>query len=302
MTYEKCTTEVALVTPLSRTKGLKQSAFLLVISGDDAGAMYAVQPKTVLGRGAGASVRIQDEGISRNHCVFERRPSGSVTLRDLGSTNGTVVNGERAEGIVTLRDGDKIQIGTTTILKLSFQDQLDVQFQRQLYDSALRDPLTGLFNRRHFDDRLTAEYAYSERQGGNLSVCILDIDHFKRVNDEHGHMAGDAVLKAFGALIGQVLRKEDICARYGGEEFGVLLRDIILDNAILMAERLRRIVDEHNFMWQDQRIPVTASFGVAAVPEPLIASAKELVGAADEALYNAKDSGRNCVRAFRMAE
>jgi len=298
---DKATTEVAIVTPRARTRGLKQKAFLLALSGAEAGAMWAVEPKTVLGRGAVASLRIRDEGISRKHCVFERRPSGRVTLRDLGSTNGTVVNGEPLEGVVTLTDGDKIQIGTTTILKLSYQDQLDVKFQRDLYDSALKDPLTGLFNRRHFWDRLTAEYAYQDRNGGHLGLCILDIDHFKRVNDTLGHPAGDAVLKTLGPLIEEVVRKEDLCARYGGEEFAVLLRDIPLDNAYVMARRLRQVVEQHEFWWHGQRIPVTASFGVAAVPEPRITTAEGLVGATDEALYAAKAAGRNCVRAHGRA-
>ena len=148
----------------------------------------------MLGRGDSAAVRLLDDGISREHAAVER-DGGKMVLRDLGSTNGTFCNGVRVERR-ELADGDKISVGASTILKFTYQDQLDEHYQKQLFESALRDGLTATFNRRYFVDRLNAEMRFAYRHDKALALLFVDIDHFKKINDTHGHQAGDFVLAA----------------------------------------------------------------------------------------------------------
>jgi diguanylate cyclase (GGDEF)-like protein len=195
----------------------------------------------------------------------------------------------------TLRDGDKIQIGGTTILKFSYQDELDEALQRNLYESATRDPLTHAVNKRGFADALMKEFGFAHRHGRPLSVAVFDVDHFKRVNDTHGHPAGDYVLKRLGEVVVASIRVEDLFARVGGEEFAIVLRDITIERAVDCAERLRGAIEQTVFQVAEVRIPVTVSVGVAALDATAHAKPDELVGAADKALYEAKRTGRNRV-------
>jgi diguanylate cyclase (GGDEF)-like protein len=217
-----------------------------------------------------------------------------VTIEDLGSSNGTLVNGDRVH-IEQLRDGDKIRLGETTILKFTFHDKLDESFQQKMYNAALRDPLTKAYNKKYFVDQLAIELAYAKRHGTPLSLVIFDLDHFKRINDTYGHVAGDMVLIQLSDLVQGMLRQEDVFARYGGEEFVIILRGINLGDAGVLAERVRRAIEEKPFMAAGAtRLPVTISAGVAAHADD-IADSMGLVEAADTALYAAKQGGRNKV-------
>jgi diguanylate cyclase (GGDEF)-like protein len=272
-------------------------AYLLVLAGSCMGEMYLIEKdKTVLGRGDKADVRLVDEGISREHAQLVREPD-HIILEDLGSTNGTFCNGVRVKEQI-LADGDKILLGSATILKFTYHDKLDEAFQRQLSESALRDGLTKAFNKRYFGERLETEVTYSQRQRSPLSLIFIDIDHFKRINDTHGHPGGDAVLSELSAVAVESLRGEDIFARYGGEEFAVICRETDLRDAALLAERLRAVIEGHRFMFEGKSIPVTISVGVAHMPDPGVQSASDLVALADETMYRAKRGGRNrvCVR------
>jgi diguanylate cyclase (GGDEF)-like protein len=164
-----------------------------------------------------------------------------------------------------------------------------------MYDAALRDGLTKAYNKKFFIDRLETEFAYAKRHRTMLSLVMFDVDHFKRVNDNHGHLAGDAVLVHLARITQSMIRTEDVAARYGGEEFAIICRGIPLLNAGVVGERLRVAVEQANFDFQGRRLPVTISIGVAALPESQASSPGELVGDADEALYEAKRSGRNRV-------
>jgi diguanylate cyclase (GGDEF)-like protein len=204
----------------------------------------------------------------------------------------------RLEGdTVTLRDGDKVQVGKTIILKFVFQDHLDESFQQHMYDSSMRDGLTKAFNKRYFEDRLERELRYALRHKTPLSLLFLDVDHFKKLNDQHGHLAGDRVLQGFAAAMQASVRSEDVFARFGGEEFAVIARGTKLEDALIFAERLRRRVEELVVPVDDVRLAVTASIGVAGVPEIPCQQAVELVAAADRAVYMAKARGRNRVAA-----
>jgi len=270
------------------------AAYLVVLAGSNVGEMYKVEKdRTVMGRGDKVDIRLVDEGISRVHAAVVREDE-RVFLEDMGSTNGTFCNGVRVQR-QDLADGDKILLGSTTILKFSYQDKLDEMFQRQMSDSALRDGLTKAFNKRFFTERLEGEYQYAVRHDTPLSLLFLDIDHFKRINDQRGHQAGDYVLVELAALVTGALRAEDIFARYGGEEFAIISRGTDIAEGTALAERLRRSVEEHEFVFDGQRLAVTISMGVARAPRAGVTSPAELVTLADDTMYEAKRSGRNRV-------
>jgi two-component system, cell cycle response regulator len=273
--------------------GGRGSAYLIVIVGIRVGEMYRLAKNaTVLGRGDDADVRLIDEGVSRRHAALVS-DGDRVTLKDLGSVNGTYRNGIRIAGDVVLADGDKISMGGTTILKLTYQDHLDERFNRNLYESAVRDGLTGLYNRRYFDDRLRAELAFAKRHKTPLALMLADIDHFKKVNDERGHQIGDLTLSEVGRRLSAVMRAEDVIARYGGEEFAILCRNATESQARTLADRLRFVVAEELQVPDGLSLRITASLGLAVMPHGLIAGEVELVKAADAALYEAKRRGRD---------
>ena len=271
----------------------RDRAYLIVLAGSSVGEMYKITSEsTVIGRGQQADIQVIDEGISRRHAEIVHEGE-QIVIRDLGSTNGTYCNGDRI-GEHRLSDGDKIQVGSTTILKFTFHDSLDETFQRQMYESALRDGLTKIFNKKYFLDRLDSEFAYAIRHHTPLSLVMFDIDHFKKINDSHGHLAGDYALSTLAKVVSDTIRQEDVFARYGGEEFAVICRGIDLGGALAFGERIRRCVDGQSFVYNAIDIKVTVSVGVAAVAETM-KEPQELIGTADDALYQAKRLGRNRV-------
>jgi two-component system, cell cycle response regulator len=277
------------------TRSPRDRAYLIVLAGSNVGEMYRVDgPELVIGRASGAAIRLNDDGISRRHARLLQLENNQVLIEDLGSSNGTLVNGEPVTQL-TLHDGDKIRLGSTTILKFTYHDHLDESFQQQMYDAALRDGLTKAFNRKYFLDRLETEVAYARRHHTQLSLLIFDVDHFKRINDTYGHLAGDYVLARIAKIASNTVRTEDVFARYGGEEFAILCRGVGLDNAGILAERLRILIEGSMFEHDGVRVRVTVSIGVAAHPELAVENGQELIGAADEALYEAKRTGRNRV-------
>jgi len=277
-----------------RARVQRDRAYLIVLAGSNVGEMYRVEEgETFLGRGQTATIRLTDDGISRKHArIFQN--GGEVVIEDLKSSNGTIVNGAPVTQQL-LKDGDKIRLGSTTILKFTYNDQLDESFQQQMYEAALRDGLTKAFNKKYFLDRLETEIAYARRHQAHLSLLMFDVDHFKRVNDTYGHLAGDYVLAKLAKLAMTTVRTEDIFARYGGEEFGVICRGVPLPSAGILAERLRSIVETTAFDHEGQRMPVTISVGVAGHPESPVETVTQLIAAADQALYEAKRAGRNRV-------
>jgi len=269
------------------------SAFLVTLAGLQVGEMFKLAKQlTVIGRSDEADLRILDEGVSRRHAALVR--SGErILLKDLDSANGTFRNGVRAWDPVFLEDGDKITLGGTTILKFTLQDALDEQFNRGLYESAVKDGLTGLYNRRYLDDRLEAEAMYALRHRAPLALMIADIDHFKRVNDEHGHQIGDATLREVARRLAATIRGEDVIARYGGGAFPILCRGTDEEQARKVGERLRLAVAGELAPSAEVDLRLTISIGIAVVPTTAVGDARELVRAADEALYEAKRQGRD---------
>jgi len=171
---------------------------------------------------------------------------------------------------------------------------------REIRENSVRDSLTGCANRTHMLQVFEAELARARRSRLPLSLVMFDLDRFKQINDQHGHLAGDAVLAAVGARMRAVLRGGDLKCRYGGEEFLIVLVDTPLSGAQHVAETLRKDIEGHPLSWNTETIPVTASFGVTAV-EPGDEDPLTIVARADEALYLAKQDGRNCIRVAASA-
>ncbi|HEX9243272.1 MAG TPA: GGDEF domain-containing protein [Anaeromyxobacter sp.] len=277
----------------------EKHAYLLALAGPQFGEMFALAPgrDLVLGRKDDVDVQLRDDGVSRRHATLRVEGEGAL-LVDLGSANGTYVDGKRVpEARVT--DGSRIQIGAHTALKFIWADEVEAFYQVRLAEGAFQDALTGLYNRRHLDERLTSELAAAQRHGRALSLLLVDIDHFKQVNDAHGHLAGDEALKMVAFVLRGAVRKEDVLARFGGEEFCVIARETPLDGALALAERIRLAVERSQFTWEGRQLGVTVSVGltvsVGAATFVPGRSERDLLGAADRALYAAKQQGRNRV-------
>jgi two-component system cell cycle response regulator len=296
MAVEDKTTVHNISSLVTQAKGV--SAYLIVVSGKSSvGKMFKLdRSELVIGRATDADIMLDDDGVSRKHAKIVVRPDGTVQLVDLNSTNGTFSNGEKVD-VQALRDGDKIQIGSATILKFSYQDSLDEALQKNLYESATRDGLTRIYNKKYFLDTLKKEFAWCMRHRVPLSLILLDIDFFKRINDTYGHQAGDYVLSRMANRISEVVRTEDVFARYGGEEFVLLLRETPEDKAFILAERLRRLIESTEFTYNGQQIKVTFSAGIATLHDGEYADYEGFIEGADRYLYRAKEAGRNRVEA-----
>ncbi len=276
----------------------RKRAWLTVIAGSEAGRVYPVEAGQIwIGRSPDADVVLPEKEVSRFHSLIVLHADGTATVRDCTSKNGTLLGSRTiTETPAALRDGATLQVGGGVVLRFSFRDHLEEHFERKLYDSATRDDLTGAFNKRHFDERLRQELASAKRSGRPLSLVLLDIDDFKRVNDTHGHAAGDHVLREATTRLERELRESELLARYGGEEFVVLLRDTDLSLGLRVAERLRCALHSEPLTWEDQRIVLSASFGVACDPDGRYNDSPErLFQDADECLYRAKRAGKNRV-------
>jgi diguanylate cyclase (GGDEF)-like protein len=273
----------------------RDRATLTVLSGVNAGQVFALEnERCIVGRDRDADVRIEDAGISRQHARIIRGGSGQYFVEDTNSTNGTFIEGRRVHR-VELHSGDHVQFGPNTALAFSLKDAREQELARQLYESSTRDPLTGAFNRRYLNERLTTEVAYATRHRTHLAAVILDLDRFKLTNDRYGHLAGDQVLRFVAAQVTKSIRTEDVFARWGGEEFVVLVRGIDHQNVALFAHRLCRAVEHGRIQWAGVTLGSTVSIGVASIEECDNRSALTLMALADERLYRAKSKGRNCV-------
>lgn len=271
----------------------RAEAYVVVIAGPHTGKMFKLDANLmVMGRSPKADLQLQDVGVSRNHAQL-KKVGDKVYVEDLQSANGTFLNGAPVVVSQELTDGDKITLGSTTVLKFTYHDKLDEDFQRQMFDAAVRDGLTQAFNKRYFTSHLHSEFSFATRHRQALCLLLFDVDHFKRVNDTYGHLAGDAVLVKLAALAGRTLRAEDVLARVGGEEFAIACRGIDGAQGMMLAERIRDLVARAQFVHDDVQIPVTISIGVASIPEVEVVTSEQLISVADAALYRAKNNGRN---------
>jgi diguanylate cyclase (GGDEF)-like protein len=263
---------------------------LVVVEGSQLGTMFEITTDPLsIGRDPSNTMVVDEVGVSRKHAVVERRQDG-VTLRDLGSKNGTFVN-KKQVAEHRLADGDMVFLGSTT-LKFLADDNLEHSYYEYLHEISVKDPLTQVPNRRYFDEFLARELARTRRYRRKLALLMLDLDHFKDVNDKFGHLCGDSVLRELSNTITSRLRASEFLARYGGEEFALVLPETDRQGARVVAEQLRALVERHEFCCGDDIIPVTVSIGGAEWNRDMIEPA-DLINAADEKLYEAKNSGRN---------
>lgn len=273
-------------------------ACLVMIYGSDLGKRFPLEPEggkareLVVGRSSQSEINIDEESVSRRHALFHVHDDGRVQVRDLDSTNGTYVN-DRPVKEQLLTDGDMIKIGRA-IFKYLTSSNIEAQYHEEIYRLTTTDGLTSVYNKRYFLEALDREMGRCFRYTRPLTLVMIDIDHFKKINDTHGHLAGDTVLKQVAGLLVANVRKEDIFARYGGEEFGLILPEVTLDGAHVLSEKLRALIAEGHFAFEGQQIPVTISIGIAALPTESI-GLDGFIGKADAALYDAKNTGRNRV-------
>ena len=292
MTDDKKNKTVVTVVSRVSEKPVAKEACLVVIYGMDLGKKYNLgQPALTIGRSSKSDVQIDQESVSRGHARIINTGK-AILLRDLGSTNGTYVNDELIDEYV-LRDGDFIKIGRT-IFKFLSGNNIENAYHEEIYRLTTVDGLTQIYNKRYFLETLEREISRAQRYHRDLSLIMFDIDHFKKVNDTYGHLAGDSVLKQLASVLKSRIRREDIMARYGGEEFAVILPEIGSVNAVTFAEKVRKLVEKTPFKFEDRQIPVTVSIGVAAVG-PGIQTPLEFIKIADDKLYQAKVDGRNRV-------
>lgn len=282
-----------------------------------------------LGRGSDCDIVLPDLTVSRFHARMEWE-KGAFVIYDNNSSNGISLNGNKITS-AALKSTDRISLGKTQLqylitrgdsvneplqpddsliienriqdlfedvedpgLKDRFHEIIDLYNRKKdrLNHLAFRDTLTGLLNRRSFDKQISDEWKRRRRYGRPLSLIMIDIDHFKKVNDTHGHQKGDSVLEAVAGIILDNVRSSDYPCRYGGEEMAVILPETTLDHAMKTSEKLRKLVEKE--VKAREGISVTISIGVSTYQEKM-KNPGDLVKAADKALYKAKEEGRNRV-------
>jgi diguanylate cyclase (GGDEF)-like protein len=270
-------------------------AILTQMTGLEAGRVCGLDgADTSFGREATCTHTFDEGSLSRVHARVIR-VGAEYHVEDAGSRNGVFVNDERVAR-ASLHDGDRVRLGSAVTLRFQVVTEQEHQALVRVFESSVKDGLTGAWNRRYLDDRLLGELGFAKRHRTALAVVLVDIDHFKKVNDTHGHQVGDAVLKATAETMHSAIRVEDVLARYGGEEFLVIARGLDLTRGVQFAERLRIIVERSPVVVQGTSIRRTISAGVATV-ECCGAdwSSECLLRIADERLYRAKSGGRNRV-------
>lgn len=260
-------------------------------SSQDLGRQYPLEGETTIGRGGENTIVLDMDNVSRRHARILSESDGHF-LEDLGSTNGTYVNDAEVKFSRQLVNGDLLKIGGA-ILKFLQGGNIEALFHEEIYQLTIIDGLTQIHNKRYFMEFIDREMARCARYDRPLSLLLFDIDKFKLINDQHGHLAGDAILKRLAEVVSKHIRKEEAFARYGGEEFAVLMPETNAERALIFAEKIRRKVESTVFSYEDRRIPVTVSIGVAEMANHR--DPKAFIKASDERLYRAKENGRNRV-------
>ncbi|MBI5494263.1 MAG: diguanylate cyclase [Deltaproteobacteria bacterium] len=287
-------TRESMETTLASTASEPRVPCVTVLSGPVAGFTARLPDgRQVVGRDQGSWLCVDEDGVSRAHLAFLVEGM-RVQAQDLGSTNGTFCNGQPLTTRV-LQDGDQLRLGETTCLKFEHKTTTEHALLQRQYEAATHDALTGCFNRKYLLERLSAEVAFTARHPQPLAVLMVDLDHFKNVNDQHGHAAGDLVLTRVARMMSSLLRLGDVLCRYGGEEFVILLRETTVPSAVLAAERLRRGVEHLGIPHAGTDLRVTLSIGVTGTDGTTPVTAQALLDWADHALYAAKNGGRNRV-------
>ncbi|HXH76043.1 MAG TPA: GGDEF domain-containing protein [Bacteriovoracaceae bacterium] len=276
----------------------QKSACLLVVGGELNGSIFNLNPgETVVGRNPDCTIPLDFSGISRRHFTITVNEEEAL-VTDLGSANGTYLNNQKLDKPVNLKRADVIKIGAVAMKYLPKGDPERLTYDK-LHEEASTDGLTRCYNKTYFNNSLDLEVKKSKVTGKPLTLIIFDLDHFKKLNDNYGHDAGDYVLKEKARLIrDNGIRQGDIFARYGGEEFCILLPNTNLKQGFEIAERLRALIAKHEFIYDGKRLPVTASIGIADYRQG-VNTPTDLFKRADSAVYKSKEGGRNQVNFFK---
>lgn len=292
-------TDIKAALASAENEASKKPAALLVVGGDLNGTIFDLVGNEIsAGRNPDNTIPLEFNGISRYHFKILSGESNSHIIKDAGSRNGTFVNNKKIETEHTLQKGDMIKLGNIALKYLPKGDPERLTYDK-LQHEANTDKHTGCYNKGYFNNALDLEVKKSKVTGNPLSLIIFDLDHFKKLNDGYGHDAGDFVLKEMSDVIRKHgVRDMDIFARYGGEEFVILLPKTNLKQAFEIAERLRKLVESHQFIYEEKRLPVTASIGVADYRQG-VTTGTDLFKRADEAVYKSKQGGRNQVNFYR---
>jgi diguanylate cyclase (GGDEF)-like protein len=288
-------TDTWVTAPRRPVSSSNQDACLVYIypTGSAMGTRYTLNSiPVVLGRAEECEIRVTDHSVSRRHARIETRPDGYY-LVDLQSTNGSFINDVRVTD-TRLKDGDYLRIGTT-IFRFLAGGNVEAEYHEEIHRLTIMDALTGAHNKRSLIEFLERELARSSRHARPLALLMMDVDLFKVINDEMGHLAGDFTLRELAACITSGVRREDLFARYGGEEFALVLVESTPEAAREVAERIRERVAQHPFEYEGRQFHLTVSIGVVTTPGEPGLTAQELIRRADDRLYQAKHAGRNCV-------
>lgn len=281
---------------IDRELAASTAPVLIVIRGIPQGRRYVLEGQRafVLGRGQAADIQLDDANVSRQHLQVTV-DGDQISITDMGSRNGTFLNDELiGHAKAVLAKEDMIKVGNT-ILKYLPAGQFETLYHINIANAAHRDPLTDLFNRQYISDVLEVEFKRAKALHSAMSVVFFDIDDFKAINDTYGHECGDHVLISLGGCVRAMgLGEHDLAGRYGGEEFIVVLSNSPIDEAVEVAERIRKGIEDHAFMYGGKRIPVTVSLGVATIKADSRRGA-DVLRQADAAMYESKRGGKNRV-------
>jgi two-component system cell cycle response regulator len=250
--------------------------------------------RTLIGREPCCDITLDDNAVSRSHAAIEQEESG-YCLVDLGSRNGTFVDDKLLRDRRRLKGGEHIRLGGTILKFMAAMDE-EAQYHAVVHELMTRDPLTSAFNRSYLMSMLEKLIARCQFTQQSLSVVMMDIDYFKKVNDSWGHLVGDEVLRVFSERVRNVLRSDDALCRLGGEEFVLISERTDLQDAVRIAERIRLTVSSTPFSTQAGPVEITCSLGVMTVDESNKGTVDDLLSLADQYMYAAKAAGRNCVR------
>jgi two-component system cell cycle response regulator len=289
------TTETWVTAPDRLITSTRRDACIVHIypTGPGMGTRYALSDSpVVLGRGNDCDIRINDHSVSRRHARVQPGADGYYAV-DLQSTNGTFVNDVPAS-ICKLKDGDYLRVGNC-IYRFLAGGNVEAEYHEEIYRLTIIDALTEAHNKRYLVEFLDRELSRSARYARPLAIIMFDLDRFKSINDELGHLGGDFTLREMAACVRTCVRKEELFARYGGEEFIIVLPETNLEGAVAVAERLREMVEKHCFQYEGKAYPLTVSVGVAATDGSRTLSPSDLIGEADQKLFEAKRQGRNRV-------
>ncbi len=285
---------------LASARPVEERQALTVISGPNAGLVFTLHADVhVMGRGEVADLRVDEPDVSRVHLRLLRMPDGHYEVEDAGSTNGTFLGADRVER-AALKPGDRIQLGPHLVLRYSITDEVEQELLARMHESATRDHLTRLYNRRHFLVRLASEMAHARRHPGALALLLMDLDGLKRINDTEGHAAGDVLLKTVASRLSRLVRAEDVLARFGSDEFVILARSTPLAAALALGERLRVALGNIELPSSGDHpvVSTSLSVGVAALSElPEAGTPLDLVALAEDRLQLAKRQGGDRVSA-----